>query len=89
MDGIIHCSHISTEAFSRNAVVWVHEWWTVTAGMIAGGSGLTPMMQVASRVLADKDDKTQVSATVAICRCSCMAWLPVGSAATTNAHCND
>lgn len=30
-------------------------------GMIAGGSGLTPMMQVASQILANKDDKTQVS----------------------------
>lgn len=62
MVAIIHCSHMITEAVSRNAFSWVHEWWTVTAGMIAGGSGLTPMMQVASRVLADKDDKTQVSA---------------------------
>jgi cytochrome-b5 reductase len=34
----------------------------VTVGMIAGGSGLTPMMQVASRILADKDDNTQASA---------------------------
>jgi ferredoxin-NADP reductase len=40
--------------------------------MIAGGSGLTPMMQVASRVLADKDDKTQASATVTIMTCCCM-----------------
>jgi cytochrome-b5 reductase len=30
-------------------------------GMIAGGSGLTPMMQVASQILSNSDDKTQVS----------------------------
>lgn len=28
--------------------------------MIAGGSGLTPMMQVASQILSNSDDKTQV-----------------------------
>lgn len=30
-------------------------------GMIAGGSGLTPMLQVASQILSDPEDKTQVS----------------------------
>lgn len=30
------------------------------AGMIAGGSGLTPMMQVASQILSNSDDKAQV-----------------------------
>lgn len=28
--------------------------------MIAGGSGLTPMMQVASSILSNSDDKTEV-----------------------------
>ena len=30
-------------------------------GMIAGGSGITPMLQVARRALQDKNDKTKVS----------------------------
>lgn len=30
-------------------------------GLIAGGSGITPMLQVAQRVLANPDDQTQVS----------------------------
>ena len=57
----------------------------LTAGMIAGGSGLTPMMQVASRVLADKDDKTQASATIAIIGCFCTVSYAGGSAADGNA----
>jgi NAD(P)H-flavin reductase len=28
--------------------------------MIAGGSGLTPMMQVASQILSNPEDKTEV-----------------------------
>ena len=54
--------------------------------MIAGGSGLTPMMQVASRILSDKDDKTQASAMAAvkICNIGSFLW---GRAAIA-LHCN-
>lgn len=30
-------------------------------GMVAGGSGITPMLQVIDEILSNKDDKTQVS----------------------------
>lgn len=40
---------------------WTDGDISALAGMIAGGSGLTPMMQVASQILANKDDKTQAS----------------------------
>lgn len=43
-----------------------------SAGMIAGGSGLTPMMQVASQILANKDDKTRAGSPLAQTFCICI-----------------
>lgn len=33
----------------------------ILPGMISGGSGITPMMQVASQILSNGDDNTQAS----------------------------
>lgn len=34
---------------------------TTTAGMLAGGTGVTPMYQVANAILKNPDDKTQIT----------------------------
>lgn len=38
-----------------------HEFYSTKFNMVAGGTGITPVMQVASEILRHPDDKTQIS----------------------------